>query len=303
MILSFFIVNSIPAQSKKDMEQKIFQMEEKVNNLESEIINIKTDLTNITTTLGLVSGNNLALEKLVRDQGVLIEELNKKNDSLLFLYEVNEDVDFISNPKNEEDSIIFLIQSYFACKKWEDRLIYVLKPETVKPYMQEYYNDSYINQKITKDKFSIQGEGYKTNESFKVIVGDKIVYCKKSVNGFKIDWEANTGFNKVSLKTFISSLSNTPTEFRVKAELGSSYFYNYHNAQSTHWNVNLSDINGEFIYAYILKSTNEGEELYEILKDGKKHDLILIIKIDSTTDKSGNVAMITHLVKEGWFNE
>jgi len=302
MIFSLLVVSLTFAQSKKDMEQNILQLQEKIKNLESEITNIKTNLTNTTTTLGLVSKSNLDLEKLVKDQSILIEKLIKQNDSLLIVFKVKKDADFVSTPKNEEDSIIYLIQSYYACKKWEDRLAFVLKPETAKPSMKVYYTDNYKYSTITKDEISIQGSGYKINESFKVVIsGYTIIYCKKTNDGFKIDWEASAGLNPVSMKTFKANLSTQPTEFRVNATIGTYYNYNFSDAKNTHWNVNIEDKEGNNIRGcYISKSSAEGKKLYEILKDGKTHALILELKIDATENNSGGIAIITKVVKDGW---
>lgn len=304
MIFSLLVVSLTFAQSKKDMEQNILQIQEKIKNLESEITNIKTNLINTTTTLGMVSKSNLDLEKLVKDQSVLIEKLVKQNDSLLFVFKVNKDADFVSTPRNEEDSIVYLIQSYYACKKWEDRLAFVLKPETVKSSMKEYYTDNFKSSTVIKDKISIQGSDYKINESFKVVIsGYTIFYCKKTNDGFKIDWEATTGYNQVSLKTFRANLSTHPTEFRVNATIGNYYSYNYFNANSTHLSVEISDNENNFIFCYISKSSVEGKKLYEILKDGKKHQLIVGLKVDATEDNSGGIGIITKVVEEGWSRE
>jgi hypothetical protein len=213
-------------------------MKKNLKILNSEITNIKNNLTNTTTTLGLVSKSNLDLEKLVQAQSRQIEKLIKQNDSLLIFFKVKKDTDFVTIPKNEEDSIIYLIQSYYSCKKWEDRLAFILKPEIVKSSMKGYYTDNYKSSTVTKDDISIQGSGYKINESFKVVISRyTILYCKKTNDGFKIDWEASAGFNPVSMKTFKASLSTQPTEFRVNATIGTYYNFKYSDAKTTHWNV------------------------------------------------------------------
>ena len=304
MIFSLLIVSLTFAQSKKDMDKSILQLEEKIKNLESEITNIKTNLTNTTSTLGLVSKSNLDLEKLVQAQSLQIEKLIKQNDSLLIVFKVKKDADFVTIPKNEEDSIIYLIQSYYSCKKWEDRLAFILKPENVKSSMKGYYTDKYKSSTVTKDKISIQGSGYKINELFKVVIsGYTILYCKKTNDGFKIDWEASAGFNPISMKTFKANLSTHPTEFRVNATIGTSYHSNYRDAMNTHWNVLIEDKEGNTIRGYIGKSSAEGKKLYEILKDGKKNELILELKIDATENKSGGTAIITKVIKDGWSKE
>ena len=55
----------------------------------------------------------------------------------------------------------------------------------------------------------------------------QILYCKKTSNGFKIDWEATRGYNPVSFRTFKANFSSQPTEFRVYANLYNYYNYNW----------------------------------------------------------------------------
>lgn len=302
IIFSIVIVNPTFSQSKKDLEKNFLQLEEKTKNLESEIINIKSNLLNTTTTLGLVSKSNSDLDKLVKEQSILIQKLSKQNDSLLVVIGGNRNADYVLTPKNEEDSIVFVIQSYFSSKKWEDRLAYVLNPGTVKPFMKSFYTDNYRSSAAKRNLIAIQGQDYKVNESFKVVIDrSTIIYCKKTSEGFKIDWEATTGYNPISMKTFKAHSNSNTALFRVKAEIGNYYNYNYRNAGDTHWNVNIIDIDGNSISGcYISKVSEEGKKLYEILKDGKQHYLILEIKIDASDNKSGNIAIITKVIKEGW---
>jgi hypothetical protein len=321
-ILSLLTLNPIFSQSKKDLEQSILQLEEKIKNLEkqleqntlqlgeknknleNEIANIKLNLTNTITTMGLVSKSNLDLEQQVKNQRVIIEKLIKQNDSLLASSRVKKDDGLITNPQTEEDSIISIIQSYYLCKKWEDRLAYVLKPDLVKPLMQSYYADYSLEPRIIKkDNLLIQGANFKNNELFKVVGGDLVFYFKKTTSGIKMDWEGSVGYNSISMKAFKATLNTVPTAFRVHATIGNSYYFNYGDASSTHWNVQVDNDDDRISGCYISKNSAEGKKLYEILKDGKKHKLILEIKIDSSSDNSGNTAIITKVVKEGWSKE
>lgn len=275
LIVSLLIVNTSFTQSKKDMEEKIVQLEEKTKNLESEIISIKTNLTNTTTTLGLLSKNYLDLEKLVKDQELLINKLIKQNDSLLKLNKGKQEEEFVSTPKNEEDSIILMIQSYFACKKWEDRLSYVLNPETVKSSMQDYYKDDYKQYKIIRDEINIQGSGYKMNEVFKFNAKNRIVYCKKTAEGFKIDWEASTGHNPKSFPDFLSEKSKKPTTFRMYLQITDGYNEAYNITPNDYYAFIAHTENGGFETVYMKKSTPGASELKKQVADGKNHQVII----------------------------
>lgn len=309
------VVNVSFSQSKKETEAKINQLEEKINqlegkvnqleeknkNLENEVANVKTNLTNTTTTLSLVSKSNLDLEKLVQEDKKLIEKLIQQNDSLLALSKVKKEETVIIEPKNEEDSVIFMIQSYYACKKWEDRLEYVLNGNEIKQYMKEYYANSYKASAISKKDVYVQGSGFKPNEVFTVLVYDRKFYCKRLNDGFKIDWMASAGYNPVSLRTFEANLSTQPTEFRVTAKIGAYYNYKYSNAQNTQWSV-LVDDGDRRPYCYVDKNSTAGKKLYEIIKDGKEHDVILEIKTEIENSYGSTIGhfIITKVVSEGW---
>ena len=307
LIFSLLIVNTAFTQSKKEMDQKILQIEEKTKNLENDITNIKTNLLNTTTTLGLVSKSNLDLEKLVKEQSLHIEKLIKQNDSLLIVFKVTKDADFVTIPKNEEDSIILLIQSYYASKKWGDRLGYVLKPEAVKSFMKDYYTDNYKSTTIKKDEISVQGSGYKTNQNFKVIINKQIVYCKKTSDGFKIDWEATAQYNNTALRTFNSEKSTSPTTFRLKLVLNSSYRDDYKLTSSNYYSITASSKSGVRIQLYIKKTTIGASEIKKLLTDGKVHHAILEIKYRTLQHKEypggeipNKFIFITKFIQKEW---
>lgn len=330
LILSVIFSISAYSQSKKELDEKINLLEDKIKNLENDInnkltqlqskttqfetdlTNVKTNLLNTTTTLGLVSKNNIDLEKIILEQKSILDNLVKKNDSLMnvikSLNNNNTNNDFVVSPNSEEDSIVFALQSYLSCKKWEDRLMYVLHPEIIKPYMKIYYADGYKSRLVKKDGISIQGTNFKINEVFKVIWEDgtpftssQTSYFIKTPTGFKMDWMASTGFNPTSLKSFIVNSNNESKQFKVSAKISSDYMYNYAGYQNEYWCVYVSDEFGASIpYCYIAKNSKDGKKIYDILKDGYSHQFILELKMDNTMDQSGFVGVITKFIKEGW---
>lgn len=130
------------------------------------------------------------------------------------------------------------------------------------------------------------------------------MYFKKVNNDYKIDWLATVGYNVMPMNTFKANLSPVATEMRVNAKLGNYFNFNYIEAQSTHWNIDINDVayNG-IVGCYISKKSAEGKKLYDLLKDGKTHPIIVEVVIDSSQDNSGNTAVITKLVTEGWSKE
>lgn len=297
-------------QTKKDLEASIFQIEEKQRNSDIQIQVLKNELTafqaNINSLNEIISNlskDNEALNKLVVEQGKLITKMTRSNDSLMVMLRTKEKSREAASmiPRNESDSIVALIQSYYACKNWEDRVHFVLNPVDVEPLMRGYYLDNYKFQQIPKEEIYLQGSDYKLGQVFKVLCQNNLVYCKKTNDGFKIDWEATTGFNPISFKTFKAGLGSATAEYRVTAEIDSYYNFSFIKAQETHWSVRL--VADESLAGYISKSTADGKRLNEILMDGKQHQLIVELTTDPEQGNSGGIAVITRIVSESWSKE
>lgn len=294
-ICSLLLVSLSFAQSKKEMEETVFKLDEKTKSLENEILNIKTNLSNTNTTLGLVSKSNLDLEKIVSAQSLLIKKLINQNDSLLKAFSQKKVTDVIETPQNEADSIVFLVQSYYNCKKWEDRLAFVLNAETVKQHLKDYYSGQYLPIKIPNDNIAIQGSNFKLNESFLVQARTRegTIYVKKTSDGFKIDWDATVGYNSISIRAFELGGTAQPSEFRVTVKLSNVY------PLDGYYNLSIRD-NNRGIYGFISKSSVEGKKLFEILKDGNEYPLILQIKSDNSLVEDTTVGIITKVIAKGW---
>jgi hypothetical protein len=275
-----------------------------VKKLNSENAKLKNNFKMADSTTSSIKSLNLALQTKIVELNKNIQTLKLQNDSISKSIGTKKaENSTMDNPQNEEDSIVQLFQSYFACKKWECRLPFVLKPEIVKPNMESYYKDEFASSTITKSDLSIQGSGSMDNQIFKVILFSNTYYVKKLKGLYKIDWLASTGFNPIPLNIFKSNSSANPSEFRIKATIGDYYNYGYLNLKDTYWNIKIQDGNRNMIIGcYINKSTADGKKIYDILKDGKAHDLIIEIKKDPKND-SGEIAIISKVIKEGWSKE
>ncbi len=231
----------------------------------------------------------------------VISKLQTQNDSLKKALKTNVVSPFVSNPKNEEDSIIFITQQYLSASSWQKRKSHILSPDKNSAQMKDYYSSSYKPRKVEKEKIVIQGKNFKVGDEFTVFVGKRTeYYFVKTKQGYKIDWLASVGYNEMSMKTFKVSMSKTPTKFRVIAEISNYYNYNYINAQNSHWSIKVDDGRNSRLSCFVSKTSKTGKEIYEILKDGKKHIIIVELKSDNRDDKSGNIAVITKLIKSNW---
>ena len=157
------------SQSKKELEDQIVQLQQKTlileqrdsmlseknKYLESEISTLKLSLLNMTTTLNLLSGKLGDFEKTVADQDKKIQALTRKSDSLSSVNKSSSNEVLFVNPVNEEDSILLVLQTYFAAKKWEERLSVVLKPESTKLIMKDYYTTPIYPAALRKENIFI----------------------------------------------------------------------------------------------------------------------------------------------------
>jgi hypothetical protein len=277
--------------------------EQTIKMLESEVSNIKLNLTNTVTTLGLVSKDLAELERTINLQKVQMDKLVKLNDSLISNFKGPQNQGFIINPTNEGDSIVFCIQSYLASKSWQDRLELVLNPEKVGPLMEEYYKDSYTAKLLGQEKISLQGEGYKANEVFKVVVSGDFFYCKKINSGYKIDWEASVGYNKVNLLAVKVQINPQPVKMRLALTLRDYYNYNFSSKEEIYLSILAEQSDGCSVSCFVERNTEEGKKIFELLKDGRSHEAIVELLIDKTDDKTGNIAIIRRLHQVGWSSE
>ena len=302
VVISLLIANTAFTQSKKEISQQLLESQEKCKKLESEISDLKLNLTSTTATLNQISTTNADLVKQLAELKQQIDKISRKNDSLLIELNLKKKSDELSAaPKTEEDSIVSIIQSYFACKKWEDRCNYVLNNEIVKPFMKNKYQDNYKTASILKEDISIQGNGYRNGDVFKALVKDMVIYIKKIENTFKIDWIATTGTNDITYAEFQNLGLNVAKEFRVVAEISydsdpmdQKYF-----PKSSYYCVYIRNLGVGL--GYISKTSEHGKKIFNILKDGKKHQLILELMLTSKNNEF-NIT-INKLVKDGWSKE
>lgn len=288
------------AQSKKELAEKISILEEKVSGLEQQVSELqKTISSNSETIIQLKQQfeENKTKTELNKNK---ISSLQFQNDSLKSILATNHSSPFISNPRNESDSIIFVIQQYLSAPNWQGRKLHVIKPDKNSALMKDYYSTNYKPQKVEKDKITIQGNNFKIGDKFTVFVKSTEYYFEKTANGYKIDWLASIGYNETSLKTYQATLSTQPKTFRVIAEISNKYNWNYDNKQNSYWSVRANDGRGAWMICYVSKQSETGKQIYEILKDGKEHRIMIEVKIDSKEDKSGRTTIITKLIKTDW---
>ena len=317
IFLLCLLANSVIfAQSKKDvqlqvdtlslknreLDEKYRSLEEKCRALESEVKNIQINFLNVSTTMSLVTKSNTDLDAQVKSQSTMIQKLISQNDSLLKVFNISGEAKILADPKNETDSIIYVIQKYYSAKRWEDRLPLVLNSDKVKPLMAESYQNEFSSETIEKQKINVPNTNYQQGKTFKVFVDGEITYLKRTAQGFKIDWEATYGYNAKDPSVICSDKSTSPTTIRVEVKLDDYYPADYGITKSGYVALRISGCIGS---CYINLSNSKASELKKILSDGKYHELIIEGAFKSyywSYDNSSSLDffIITKFIKDGW---
>lgn len=209
-----------------------------------------------------------------------------------------------SSPEN-------VMEDYIEAKTWQDRLATVLHREKTKTRMEKYYSDTRLGGSEVEEIVRIDGEKeIDVGEYIKLKVSyttsrdrrnTHLYYVKRTSDGYKIDWEASLGINEMSLKAYqVQRLINSMI-FRVTAKLDDYYNYEFRNAYSGYLSVSLSDDGPGFpLYGYAKRDSKHGKRIYEILKDGEEHNLIVQVRFLRGGDYDSNTVLLEDLISEDW---
>jgi len=123
--------------------------------------------------------------------------------------------------------------------------------------------------------------------------------------GFKIDWLSSIGYNKLSLKAYQATKPSEVGIFRLDCKLSDYYNYGYIDLQNKYYSIECySEFDESIIYAYVDKNSDDGKKIFEILKDGNNHKLVLAVKYDYKSENTSDILSLKKLVTVGWyFNE
>lgn len=220
---------------------------------------------------------------------------------------------FSFSKSNAAESVV---KNYLKAKTWEDRLKYVRNPELVKPLMSERYKG--VDLSGGKPFLRLEPEDGKKLRNLKVgdWIGIKAVFEEGknafgatvqdaswyvlllTDSGFKIDWEASVVYNPMTFKAMEAQRPTQSQKFRVMVELADYYNYEFRDGQYYLYSLRLTEPDSyQSVYGYIKKDSADGKKIYEILKDGQKHPLILKIRYPQFSRGSGQV-IIDQFVQE-----
>ena len=195
--------------------------------------------------------------------------------------------------KNTKTAIA-TVNEYLKVNKWQDRIKFVLDPDRVKPLMDELYGKIESWEKPTfkmatknepaqvkiDDYVTINAMILKKTQSFRGTStdwDDTRYYLQKTVSGYKIDWESSVGYNEMTVAAFHATKPSDSVRFRLSASLspiGIAMRNDVYNLRLKH--------NGQVFFGgcYVAKNSDAGEKIYNTLKDGYEHYMVLNLKYE-----------------------
>ncbi len=86
----------------------------------------------------------------------------------------------------------------------------------------------------------------------------------------------------------------------MRAKLSDYYNYEFSEARQTHYSLSLEDMEGARLEAaYVPRKSADGQKLFDALKDGKEHGVLIeLVYLPNSQDSA--VATVTRLLGMGW---
>ena len=212
--------------------------------------------------------------------------------------------------QKEGKGIAAVVEGYLGAKNVEGRLPFIMDPEKNRKPMETRNKESQFNySSISVTSISpIKGhlDGFEVKASFKM--GEQTAtpsyFVRRTKDGFKIDWAASVGHNDFPLVTYFETNPKEPKTFRVSAELGSLYAGEFADHENAYYNLDLREsVPPETCWGYVVKESDAGKKIFEILKDGNKHKITVELQLVTPSGKAArfHTCTITKLVSETWF--
>lgn len=242
--------------------------------------------------------------------GVLLVSCSKKNESPKFIKEQTpkEFVELLLTETNSEkyvhyikyDDNVYDEKGNIKDEKFDECLEY---SEKVRMVFKEIYEAGGFS---IEEPYSINVDGI---GEFKVVSltggGETLdLYLYPKNNTYQLFFSSSIGLNDYTFMGYKSGNEfNEPTKFRVVAELDDYFNYSFRDKELEYYSIYLSEpplVGSESLHGYIKKDSEVGKEIFEILKDGRPHNIIVEIYVPNTEKPSNSNVVIKNLISDSW---
>ena len=206
-----------------------------------------------------------------------------------------------------------IVAAYLNCAHWEDRLALVVPASGVRDSMAAYYvgsqgkNYSPIEPKIRPSEIVVKTvpcTEYTKAFSAEVKRIDKSYLVVKVGGNYKIDWRGSGGINDTKLSVYKATYPEKDITFRLIAKLSDYYNYDFSDARSTHFSIELNEYyapSADAVFGYVEKDAPQVGDLLSLLSDGNQHKITLKLKYPRK-GRNSQVTGISKIVALNWFD-
>lgn len=213
-------------------------------------------------------------------------------------------------------SAIQTLRLYLSATSLQNRIPYVLKPEKAGPLMKIRHEGKPWRvpqfEILTQSEPTPSPTGWVKVEAcgshksgFEGKTGRTMIYyLKMTDSGYRIDWETSIGFNPVSPEEFRVTKPTTPVRIRGYAKLEDFYADKFSESKEIAYSIYIRNGDEQGIgHGYIIKNTVAGQKIFEILRDGKEHQMVVDLQCLPNA-QDGYYFMITAVHSfNGWLVE
>jgi hypothetical protein len=203
----------------------------------------------------------------------------------------------------------YVVEQYAKANSWRERLQYVKQTKGIQEKMSQHYGDQptrFEYDKIQKTYTSEPNVGdvvtvdviESGQNAFGNIVKETIpYYLEKTSQGYLILWEPSISWSPIGWNAYLASRPEEPITFPLLCTLDDTFYVTKENIKLTHFSLEVVPPK-EFKkrYAFVLKESPAGKKMFETLKDGKQHMMLLTIQFRKNEDE--DCVWISRLVSD-----
>jgi hypothetical protein len=221
------------------------------------------------------------------------------------------------------------VESFLACSGVEDRLAKVLDPEPARRSMSGRWATQPSRKPLRLSDGVVrpyQGRNGKVVKRLVVVAelraaignaGSWTYVLAKTNKGYKVNATETWGLSDMSFLEFVEKRPDRPVLFRVEATLANYYNFEFGayswgrfgpSVREQFYSIQLENpdagIVGWSTYGYLEKSHPSAKALFELLKDGQKHQITVMLATYPWLKKSPNtICVVDSFVAPSWVTE
>lgn len=102
----------------------------------------------------------------------------------------------------------------------------------------------------------------------------------------------------------MAARSTTPVRMRLYGTLSNFYNHEFQKANKFSWSIRLSDNeNKELGYGYVAKNSDDGARIFELLKDGLRHKMIVYVSYLENAESPNHFMILKLVALNNWWFE